>query len=131
MTAENDLDDEMRGFLLDNHTEDRILAGVVAPEDAPPDLAHLAQAVREAQGPGTEGELANQTQIVAAFLSAIDPNPALRPLPTPRRPMLVRLLSTKVAALPSSARCHGNERHRRSRKWPRRPRCGLHRSTDR
>lgn len=43
MTAENDLDDEMRGFLLDNHTEDRILAGVVAPEDAPPDLAHLAQ----------------------------------------------------------------------------------------
>lgn len=97
MTIERDLDDEMRRFPLDDHTADRILSGAVAPDDAPPDLAPVAQAVRDARGPAAEWELAHRTQIVAAVLAAVEANPGPRPLPTRRRPMLIRFFSAKVA----------------------------------
>ncbi len=61
----------MHEIPLDPFTADRLLSGVVAPEDAPPGYRDVASVLRAASGDPTEAELARQTQTVAAMSAAL------------------------------------------------------------
>ncbi len=100
MTGWRDLDGMRQYLPLDEWTADRLLAGLVDPDDAPPGYAGLALALGQARGPVEAGELAGRERIVAAVAAAVvDASPPTTISTSPRRrPMISRLLATKVAA---------------------------------
>lgn len=99
MSAERDLDHEMRRFPLDERTTDRLLSGSVAPEDAPPGLERVSALIRTARGPAGPAELAHESSVVIAMAAAVRANPSVHPSSPGKKPMLTRLLSAKVAAV--------------------------------
>ena len=56
MTRSNDIPDEMRGRWLDPDTQDRMLAGRVHPDDAPPGYADVARVLRVAASSVAAGQ---------------------------------------------------------------------------
>ena len=94
----------MRLIDLDDDTADRLLAGRILPDDAPPGYAFLAQALADVRQPADASELAGRDRIVAAVASALasatEPAVLDGPVdgPTRRRHMLFRKLGVKVAA---------------------------------
>src|SRR4051794_21344819 len=57
--------------MLDEHTADRLLSGVLAPEDAPPGYGGVAMLLQAAALPPTQEELARCAQTVAAMAGAV------------------------------------------------------------
>jgi hypothetical protein len=100
MSGWRDLDGVRQPLPLDDWTTDRLLAGMVDPDDAPPGYAGLARALSSARGPVEAGELAGRDRIVAAVATAVAEASPPTPVSTPlrRRSMVSRLFGTKVAA---------------------------------
>jgi hypothetical protein len=73
---------------------------MVDPDDAPPGYAGLVRALAQTRGPVEAGELSGRELLVAAVTAAVaDASPpTVISTPSRRRPMLYRLLGTKVAA---------------------------------
>ncbi|HZT66446.1 MAG TPA: hypothetical protein VFA11_11710 [Acidimicrobiales bacterium] len=99
MSPKRDSDDEMSRFPFDDDTADRLLSGELAPGDAPPGYARLAEVVRAAQGPASRSELAMEASVVAAVGEAVRSIPGIRPSPNRRKSMLGKLASAKIAAI--------------------------------
>jgi hypothetical protein len=71
---------------LDDDTAERLLAGRLHPEDAPPGYAEVTRLLRAAAGPPTPEELAGEGDALAMFRAARRPGPVAGR----RRPALVR-----------------------------------------
>jgi hypothetical protein len=99
MTDWNDLPDEMRRLWLDKGTLDRLLAGGVDPDDAPPgysEVAHVLQAVVRA---GDGDELIHEATHVALAMELVrQPSPASTPSDRRSRKMS-RSRRTKIGGL--------------------------------
>ena len=84
----------------DNHIDmsrsDRMMAGLTAPEDAPPGYEHVAALIRAAAGPATAAELSHESAVLPRALEALA-SPGT-PAPADHRSRISRLLSAKVAA---------------------------------
>ena len=83
---------------IDPHTADRLLSGVLAPEDAPPGFADVAVLLRAAQMPPAPQELARCAETVAAMAAVVTESPAVPSAQTRRRAGLSRLLRPRIAA---------------------------------
>ena len=66
MTSRNDLPPEMRRQLLDGDTLERLLAGRVEPDDAPPGYAEVARVLRAAAAPIDPADLGHESGHVQA-----------------------------------------------------------------
>jgi hypothetical protein len=99
LTGWRDLDDVRQPLPLDDWTADRLLAGMVDPDDAPPGYTGLARALGQARGPVEAGDLAGRELIVAAVTAAVaDASPpTISTLPR-RKSMLAKMFGTKLAA---------------------------------
>jgi hypothetical protein len=97
MTLSDDLQGEMRVPWLDDDTADRLLAGLIAPDDAPPGYARVARIVRAATAAPSAWELAHQGEHVAAVAGAVGAR--IAPLPRPSRSSVgSRFQRTKIMA---------------------------------
>jgi hypothetical protein len=93
----SDLGSEMRLTRLDDRTADRLLAGAVTSEDAPPGYAGVARFLQAARPRPAAGELARETATVATMTAALLTHPA--PVSQSRRKhMLSKILTAKAAA---------------------------------
>jgi len=88
----------MRRNPLDDHTADRLLAGAVAPADAPPGFETVAALASAAQQPASAADLANEAPVVALVAAAVQSAPTAL-LTTPRKNVLSKVLTAKVAAI--------------------------------
>lgn len=85
MTSWSDLKDEGYRVPLDPDTADRLLAGALAPEDAPPGYAGVARLL-DAAGATDTGTREQDVEIVALIAEAVRRSPRPDPSPsTPRR----------------------------------------------
>jgi hypothetical protein len=66
MSAPNDLPPAMRRLLLDRDTLERLLAGRIDPDDAPPGYAEVAQVLAAAIAPANPADLTHEAEHVAA-----------------------------------------------------------------
>lgn len=83
---------------LDDRTADRLLAGGVAPVDAPPGYEEVAALVASARRPVTGSELASESAVVSLVAAAVQEGAT--PLPTtPRKTVLTKVLTAKAAAI--------------------------------
>ena len=96
MTLFDDLDNEMARVPLDPQTADRLLAGAIAPEDAPPGFAELTRLLDAAREPNA-GELAVDAGIVAAIAAEIRASSLNQPS-IPRRKRLMKSTSFRPKA---------------------------------
>jgi hypothetical protein len=71
MTDRNDFQDEMRRLWLDRGTQDRLLAGVVDPDDAPPGYSEVARVLQAATAAGDHEELGHETRHVALAMELV------------------------------------------------------------
>jgi hypothetical protein len=71
MTFWSDMDNEMHAVPLDLDTADRLLAGAVLPEDAPPGFARVARLLEAASAEATPDELAREGEDVAMVAAAV------------------------------------------------------------
>ena len=105
MARKSDLYYEMRRFLLDDQTADRMLSGHMAPEDAPPGFSRAVQVLRATQGPASSTELARGASTVAQAVAAVQASvpslshPGHTAQISRRSTMLTKLLTAKVAAI--------------------------------
>jgi hypothetical protein len=103
MSFSDDLQGEMRYPWLDDDTEDRLLAGLIRPDDAPPGYAAVAWIVRAATVSASEGELAREIEHVAAAVRSFD-SMRLAPVPAATRATArsgfarAKIVATMVAA---------------------------------
>jgi hypothetical protein len=91
----------MRTFQLDRDTADRMLAGRVAPDDAPPGYADLARLVAAVSAPPAPRELTRQEEDVeaAAAIRSPGPSPASAPRgPSRRRTRFARVRTVTLVA---------------------------------
>ena len=100
MTPWDDSEDEMRGPFLDRDTADRLLAGAVEPDDAPPGYAEVARLLRAAGAPPAPAELMAEEQAVAAAARVVSPTTPHSPGPSTRRSAVrSRFFRVKIAGL--------------------------------
>jgi hypothetical protein len=92
MSLRNDFTGEMQRLPLDLDTADRLLAGSVAPEDAPPGYAEVAVMLASLEPPAAE--LAGEAETVAVLANGLRSSPGVK-TKTSRRSSLPRL---KVAS---------------------------------
>jgi hypothetical protein len=71
MTDWNDLPDEMRRLRLDRGTLDRLLAGGVDPDDAPPGYSEVARVLQAVVTAGDHDELVHETTHVALAMELL------------------------------------------------------------
>jgi hypothetical protein len=71
MSFWSDMDSEMHPVPLDMETADRLLAGTVAPEDAPPGYAEVARLLEAVFAEPTSHELAGEAEVVAKVAVAV------------------------------------------------------------
>jgi hypothetical protein len=71
MNLWSDFDCEMHPVPLDLNTADRLLAGTVAPEDAPPGYANVARLLESAAAEPTADELSREAEVVAMVARAV------------------------------------------------------------
>ena len=82
---------------LDPQTTDRLVSGLLAPDDAPPGYRHLAQLFSDAKPAAHQPiQPAQLDALVEVILTTADPSG--RPA-TPRKPMLAQLLTAKALAV--------------------------------
>jgi len=100
MTPWGDLEDEMRRRPLDDDTADRLLSGLIEPDDAPPGYTDVASMLRAVAAPATSEELAGERETVAAAARTvrIQHESSLAPA-TRRSPVRGRFFRAKVAGL--------------------------------
>ncbi len=94
-------DGEMPRYPIDDSTADRLLTGRLAPEDAPPGCAGLAELIRTSRGPARPDELATEATVVAEMVAAVHSTSVHAADPSRRshRMTLSKLLSAKVGAI--------------------------------
>lgn len=93
MTRPGDLHDDMERFALDPETGDRLLSGVLHPEDAPDRYSAVAALLQAAAVP-TSGDLEGEAATVDAVVAAIRSAPGF----TAPRTQRSRLGRAKIAA---------------------------------
>jgi hypothetical protein len=89
----------MNRFPIDDATAQRLLSGGLSPDDAPPGYAGLAGMIQAATGPTVPAELTGEAAVVAAGVAAVRSAPPIHRTLPQRNPMLLKLLSAKVAAI--------------------------------
>jgi hypothetical protein len=92
MTFWSDLNSEMQIVLLDADTADRLLAGSVAPEDAPPGYGPLVRLLEIASAEASPKELAREAETVAAMKCELR-SPVHRNIASSRRSFMPFTLS--------------------------------------
>ena len=103
MTFWSDMDYDMHPVPLDLDTADRLLAGSVAPEDAPPGYARVASLLEAASAPPSVEAPERETEIVAV-LAAVVRSSSHKQFPSPRRPFMPLTLSRpRLAAVFAAA----------------------------
>jgi hypothetical protein len=95
MSPWRDLDSEMQRLPLDTDTADRLLAGSVAPEDAPPGYAGLATLLAGLTDSPTAGDLSGESETVALLAAVVRSSQAQ--MTKPRRRSIVRRLKLATA----------------------------------
>lgn len=95
MNPQNDIHTEMRNLLLDGDTLERLLAGRVEPDDAPPGYTEVVRVLREAAQLPDTADLSREAEDIAA----------------------ARMLVTRE--LPASVRADGEPKRMRSNGHPR------------
>jgi len=101
-----DLQGEMHRYPLDYATAERLLAGDLDPEDAPPGFGPVAALVQVAKGPTGAGELVGRQETVAAMAAGIATSAGALAASTPRgRRIIGKLLTLKTLgiAIPAMA----------------------------
>src|SRR5437763_12926527 len=91
----------MGGNLLDERTADRLLSGVLAPEDAPPGYSEVTALLAAVRQPPTPQELAACSTTVVAMaenLTRAAAGAETPPMQGRRRAGLSRLLRPRIAA---------------------------------
>lgn len=97
MIVRRDLEDEMRNFILDHQTADRLLAGRIEPDDAPPGYTEVAALLRASTWlPSVEPE--RELATVTAMAEEIRSRPAVN-APGHGRPPMKRLVRARTTAL--------------------------------
>lgn len=100
MTDRNDLPDEMRGLWIDEDTVDRLLAGGIDPDDAPPGYSEVARVLQAVNVAGHHEELAHEAVHVALVMELVQqPSPASTPSGGRSRKMASRKRHMKVGGL--------------------------------
>ena len=84
MNLWSDFDCEMHPVPLDLDTADRLLAGTVAPEDAPPGYANVARLLESAAAEPTADQLSRETEVVAMVAAAVRSSSSIQSV-SPRR----------------------------------------------
>jgi hypothetical protein len=104
MSCLDDMDHEMHSVALDMETADRLLAGAVAPEDAPPGYADVARLLQVVSAPPSGDELAHEAEIVAKVASAVrasrsshSPSRSLMPFALSRPRITTALVAATLA----------------------------------
>lgn len=102
MSPWRDFQDEMQRLPLDEGTADRLLAGAVAPEDAPPGYAQLAVLLAANSDRSAREELPHETETVermAAVVRSSQPETTMRPRrsPVPRLKLAAALATAALA----------------------------------
>jgi len=92
MTFWSDMDSEMQPLPLDTDTADRLLAGSVAPEDAPPGYGRVVRLLEAASAEAASEELAREPETVAAMKAALR-SPVHRNVASSRRSFMPFALS--------------------------------------
>lgn len=92
MTFWSDMDSEMQPLPLDTDTADRLLAGSVAPEDAPPGYGRVVRLLEAASAEASGEELAREPETVAAMKAALR-SPVHRNVASSRRSFMPFALS--------------------------------------
>ena len=99
MTSRRDLEGEMSRNPIDDGTAERLLAGGLSPDDAPPGYAGMAELLRATRAPGTEAELAGAPALVAAMAEVVRSVPGIRHTPLRRKKLLSKVLTAKAASV--------------------------------
>jgi hypothetical protein len=84
MNLWSDFDCEMHPVPLDLDTADRLLAGTVAPEDAPPGYANVARLLEFAAAQPMAEELSRETEVVAMVAAGVRSSSSIHSV-SPRR----------------------------------------------
>jgi hypothetical protein len=92
MTLWSDMDGEMQTVPLDTDSADRLLAGSVAPEDAPPGYGPVVRLLEAASAEAVSEELAREAETVAAMKAALR-SPVHRNIASSRRSFMPFALS--------------------------------------
>jgi hypothetical protein len=96
MSFWSDMDYDMQP--LDTNTADRLLAGAIGPEDAPPGYAELASVLRAASGETTAEEIAREAEIVAMVAAAVRSSSSVHPSSSRRSYMPFALSRPRISA---------------------------------
>ena len=92
MTFWSDMDSEMQLLPLDTDTADRLLAGSVDAEDAPPGYGRVVRLLEAASAEASSEELAREPETVAVMKAALR-SPVDRNVASPRRSLMPFALS--------------------------------------
>ena len=104
MSFWSDLDYEMRPLPLDTNTADRLLAGAIGPEDAPPGYAELAKLLQAASAEPTAEELAREAEVVAMVAAAARSSSSVQSSSPRRFSMPFALSRPRISAALRSSR---------------------------
>jgi hypothetical protein len=104
MTWLDDVLSEMERMPLDPVTDDRLLAGAIEPEDAPPAYEGVARLMKVLTAPSMESELRRQEQTIAVMQDVLSTRPARsggahRRISVMSTSVRLRLIAATVAAL--------------------------------
>ena len=102
MNDPRDLGNEMRSLLLDRDTADRLLSGSVAPDDAPPGYAGVAELLRSCARPRPLDGVREQSTIVAMterIRSHRPAGPSVRGRVAARRSVRMKLVGVGIGAM--------------------------------
>ena len=94
----DDLYSEMRRHPIDDQTAERLLAGAVDPDDAPPAYAQVAALVQAAKAPATADEVVRRDADVAAVTAALA-RPAAGVSTSERTSIISRRFGAKALAI--------------------------------
>jgi hypothetical protein len=102
MSFWSDMDSEMSPVPLDMDTADRLLAGTVAPEDAPPGYAEVARLLEAVSAEPAAQDLANEAELVSRVAAVVRSSSRIH---SPRRSFMPFALSRPriMAALVAAA----------------------------
>ena len=98
MNLWSDFDCEMHPVPLDLDTADRLLAGTVAPEDAPPGYANVARLLESAAAEPTADELSRETEVVAMVAAAVRSSSSIHSVSSRRSFMPFALSRPRITA---------------------------------